>query len=161
MQTFFVDENMISDGIVTIIGDDALHISRSLRMKAGQKIRVCIGDGTAHECELIGFSSNEVEARILSSKQSMSESPCRIHIFQALPKGDKLESVVQKAVECGAFSVTPFVSSRCVAKPTDSFDKKLLRLSKISKEAATQCGRAIIPSVNPVLSFDTMLEEAS
>lgn len=161
MQRFFVDKEAYDGSFVTIIGADAYHISRSLRMKSGEMITVCLPDGTALLCELTSFSDVKVVAAVVSSSASRSESPCRIHIYQALPKGDKLETVVQKSVECGAYSITPFVSERCIAKVSDSFDKKLERLNRISYEAAKQCGRNIVPKVCKVLSYKQMLDQAS
>lgn len=161
MQRFFVDREAYDGSSVAIVGADAYHICRSLRMKSGEKITVCLPDGTVLLCELVSFSDDKVVAAVLSSSPSVSEPPCRIRIYQALPKGDKLETVVQKSVECGAYSVTPFMSERCIAKAGNSFDKKLERLNRISYEAAKQCGRSIVPKVCPILTYKQMLEQAA
>ena len=161
MQRFFVDKEAYDGSTVTVVGADAYHISRSLRMKSGEKITACLPDGTALLCELATFSDEKVVATVLSSSPLTSEPPCRIHIYQALPKGDKLETVVQKSVECGAYSITPFVSERCIAKVNDNFNKKLERLNRISYEAAKQCGRNIIPEVCPPLTYKQMLGRAA
>ncbi len=160
MQRFFVDSNAYSGNTVTISGNDAYHISRSLRMKKGEEISVCLPDGTLLKCELVTFSDNEVTAEVISEEKCLSESPVKIRVFIALPKGDKFDTVVQKAVECGAYSVTPFMSERCIAKAGDSFDKKLERLNRIAYEAAKQCGRGIVPAVMPILTYDKMLDQA-
>ena len=160
MQRFFVDSNAYRGNVVTICGKDAFHISRSLRMKKGEVISVCLPDGTLLYCELVSFSDTEVTAEVISKEVCLSESPVKIRVYIALPKGDKFDTVVQKAVECGAYSVTPFMSERCIAKAGDGFDKKLERLNRIAYEAAKQCGRGIVPSVNPILSYEKMLDEA-
>ncbi len=160
MQRFFVDASAYSGNEVTISGKDAYHISRSLRMKKGEEISVCLPDGTLLNCKLLSFSDDEVIAEVISEEKCVSESPVKIRVFIALPKGDKFDTVVQKAVECGAYSVTPFMSERCIAKAGDSFDKKLERLNRIAYEAAKQCGRGIVPSVTPILSYRDMLDEA-
>lgn len=160
MQRFFVDTNAYSDNLVRISGNDAYHISRSLRMKKGEEISVCLPDGTLLHCKLLSFSDDEVTAEVVSKEKCRSESPVKIRVYIALPKGDKFDTVVQKAVECGAYSVTPFMSERCIAKAGDGFDRKLERLNRIAYEAAKQCGRGIVPSVTPILSYEKMLDEA-
>lgn len=161
MQRFFVDTDAFDGKRVIIKGDDAFHISRSLRMKKSEQITVCLPDKTVLLCSISDFLPDTVVADVISSTACDSESPCRIHVYQALPKSDKLETVVQKAVECGAYSITPFLSERCIAKPGDSFERKLERLNRISLEAAKQCGRGLVPKVEPILSFSEMLNEAS
>ena len=161
MPRFFVRGDSVTDGMITVRGEDAHHIARSLRMAVGEEITVCDMQGNEYTCRISAFDEDrEVRAEILSVRHSENEPPCRIRLFQALPKGDKLDTVVQKAVECGAYSVTPFMSERCIAKAGDSFDKKLERLNRISYEAAKQCGRGIVPSVTPILTYEKMLDEA-
>ena len=99
MPRFFVRKDQIAGGIVTVTGDDAHHISRALRMAAGEHITVCDMQKYEYECELIAFLPDRVEARILSQVKCDTEPPYRVHVFQALPKGDKLDTVIQKAVE--------------------------------------------------------------
>ena len=161
MQRFFVDQNSYNGETVTIRGKDAYHISRSLRMKKGEEISVCLPDGNILICKLLSFSDSEVTAEVVSKEECRSESPVRINVYIALPKGDKFDTVVQKAVECGAYSVTPFMSERCIAKAGDGFEKKLERLNRIAYEAAKQCGRGIVPTVKPLLSYEKMLGEAA
>lgn len=160
MQRFFVDSSAYVGDEVTICGKDAYHISRSLRMKKGETVSVCLTDGTLLICELTTFSDERVTAKVVSKEACLSESPVKIRVYIALPKGDKFDTVVQKAVECGAYSVTPFMSERCIAKAGDGFDRKLERLNRIAYEAAKQCGRGMIPSVSPLLSYEKMLDEA-
>lgn len=161
MPKFFINKNQIDGEIITITGDDAHHISRSLRMAVGEYITACDNDAIEYECALEQFSDNEVKARITRSFRSVSELPIRVHLYQALPKGEKLDFIVQKAVECGAFDITPFESERCVVKvKSDAEARKTERRNKIALEAAKQCGRGIIPVVNPTVSFSEMIESA-
>ena len=162
MPRFFVDRNQIDDEFVTIYGEDAHHISRSLRMAVGEHITVSDMNGIEYDCILEVFADTFVKAKIVDKCLSQNESPVRIHLYQALPKGDKLDLIIQKAVECGAFDITPFESERCVVKmKKDAEDRKTERRNKIALEAAKQCGRGIIPSVKSSISFDEMLKEAS
>ncbi len=162
MPRFFVAPEMICDGIVTITGDDAHHISRSLRMAAGETVTVC--DMQAHEylCELTDFLSDRVLARVRSSMPSETEPPYFAHVYQALPKGEKLDSVIQKSVECGASAITTFESERCIVRlKGENEEKKLERRRRIAVEAAKQSGRGILPTVFPSLSFSEALREAA
>lgn len=162
MPRFFVDAVQIGDGIVTLTGNDAHHISRSLRMAAGEQITVCDGKGTEYQCELTGFLPDRVCANILSSEPSQTEPPYFATVYQALPKGDKLDSVIQKAVECGASEIVLFESERCVAhERDDAREKRSERRNRIALEAAKQCGRGIIPRVRTVQSFSEAVAEAS
>jgi len=160
MPRFFVNEDQINNDIVTIIGDDAHHISRSLRMAVGENITIC--DGKKEYCCILENFSDNVIARIVKSCEIDGEMPCRIKLFQALPKGDKLDMIIQKSVECGVFEITTFESERCIVRSkADSEDKKLVRRERIAIEAAKQCGRGIVPKVNKTLSFDKMLDIAA
>lgn len=162
MPRFFIRQEQIEDGIVRIVGEDARHISRSLRMAAGERITVCDMQSREYDCVLEEFLETEVRARIVSSKESENEPVCHIRLFQALPKGDKLDTVIQKAVECGVGEIIPFESERCVVKvKADAEEKKTQRRNRISAEAAKQCGRSSIPEVTPTVSFSKMLTEAA
>ena len=161
MPRFFVDKNCISDGTVTISGADATHISRSLRMAKGEHITVCDGESREYDCELTDFGE-DVVARIVESKESNTEPPFKVILWQALPKGDKLDSIIQKAVECGVYEIKLFESEHCIAK-TDSKaeQKKSERRNRIALEAAKQSGRGRIPNVGNCVSFASMINEAS
>ena len=162
MPRFFVTSSQIENGVVTILGDDARHISRALRMAAGEHITVCDMARTEYECELFAFLSDRVEARVLSTCESATEPPVHITLYQALPKGDKLDSVIQKAVECGVSRIVPFESERCVvrAKPEAEAHKTERRM-RIALEAAKQCGRGVLPEIVPTVSFARMLDAAA
>lgn len=162
MPRFFVRQERISDGYISIIGEDAHHIARSLRMAAGEEITVCDMQGNEYNCRISSFDNDkEVLAEILSQKKSENEPAIFITLYQALPKGDKLDTIIQKAVECGASRIVPFQSERCVVKiKNDTEDKKKERRQRISAEAAKQCGRSVIPDVTNPISFKEALEEA-
>jgi len=161
MPRFFVKTEQISNGNVTVTGDDAFHISRSLRMAVGEHITVCDTNGMEYDCVLEAFSES-VTARIVSEKPTNAEPPFFATIWQALPKGDKLDSIIQKSVECGASEIRIFESKHCIAKAEPkSESKKAERRKRIANEAAKQCGRGILPEVFPTVKFDQMLEEAA
>ena len=155
MPRFFVTSSQIEGDVVTILGDDARHISRALRMAAGEHITVCDMARTEYECELFAFLTDRVQARVLKSFESETEPPVHITLYQALPKGDKLDSAIQKAVECGVSCIVPFESERCVvrAKPEAEAHKTERRL-RIAHEAAKQCGRGILTEVLPTVRFE-------
>ena len=161
MPRFFVRKEQIDRGKVTILGDDAHHISRSLRMAAGEKIVVCDMQKNEYECALEEFLPDRVVAGILSESKSDTEPPFKAHLYQALPKGDKLDSIIQKSVECGIFSITTFNSDRCIAKDKDGDEKKLIRRQRIALEAAKQSGRGIIPEIYSTVSFKEAISRAS
>ncbi len=162
MPRFFVCKEQISGGIVTLTGEDAHHLSRSLRMAAGERITVCDMQKNEYVCELTEFLPDCVRAKVLSVEKSDTEPPYYAQVFQALPKGDKLDAVIQKAVECGASEITTFESERCITRMKDQAEeKKLERRRKIALEAAKQCGRGIVPTVHPTLRFREAIQRAA
>ncbi len=162
MPRFFLPPSAFAEDTVTLTGEDCRHISRSLRMAVGDEITLSDGEGVEYTARLSAFTPDSVTANILSSRPGKGEPPVRISLYQGNPKGDKLELITQKAVELGVFSVTPFESSRCVARVhADRADKQTARLARIAKEAAAQCGRARIPRVGMPLSFAAALREAA
>lgn len=166
MPRFFIQRQQISEEngqkTVCIYGDDAHHISRSLRMAVGEKIEACDMQKTVYYCTLSKFTDSEVLATVESESQIDTEPRYEIKLYQALSKGDKMETVIQKSVECGACEIVPFSSERCVVKIDKKDEKKKIeRYYKISESAAKQSGRGIIPSVEKILDFKSMLDEAS
>ena len=162
MPRFFVKREMIDNGKIYIKDADAHHIARSLRMAEGDFVTVSDGEGTDYNCRLTRIRDEECECEILSEEVGKTESPVEITLCMAYPKGDKLETVIQKAVELGASRILPFESSRCIKRPkAEKIDKQLSRLSRIAEEAAKQCGRARIPEVLSPVSFVEMLKLSS
>ena len=161
MPRFFVRKDQIENGVVSIFGDDAHHISRSLRMAVGERITVSDMQKFEYECTLSEFLPDRVLARIDSERKCDTEPPFTADLYQALPKGDKLDTVIQKSVECGVSSITTFMSERCIAKEKGDDENKLRRRNKISLEASKQSGRGSVPPVNATVSFSEMLKQAS
>lgn len=162
MPRFFVPSENIENSTVTITGDDAFHIARSLRMAAGDIITVCDMHANEHSCRLLRIRDDKCECEILETHCGKTESPLEITLYMSYPKGDKLETVIQKAVELGAVRIVPFESSRCIKKPkAEKEEKQTARLLKIAEEAAKQCGRAVLPTVSTPVSFSVMLNEAA
>lgn len=162
MPRFFVTSSAVSDKKITILGDDAFHIARSLRMAVGDEITVCDMARKEYICRLSKIRDDSCECEIISSKNSASESNIDITLFMAYPKSDKLETVIQKAVELGASRIVPFESSRCIKRPVpEKAEKQNARLSRIAEEAAKQCGRARLPEVTLPISYKEALAEAA
>lgn len=165
MPRFFVQKSDMDDAVVTLRGDDAHHIAYSLRLAAGEHITV-VCEGMAYDCALDAFSPDKakpwVTARVCGASPVDTEPPYAAVLYQALPKGDKLDTIIQKAVECGVSRVIPFESSRCIARAKPEAEmRKTERRQRISEEAAKQCGRGVIPEILPTVSFTDMLEAAS
>ncbi len=159
MPRFFTQN--INGDTAFIEGDDAKHIQKSLRMKIGEQIELCDGNGFDYIGKISSLSDC-VEVSITSKQENESEPSCKVTLFQALPKGDKFELIVQKAVELGVHKIVPMLTDRCVSRPDQkSFAKKLERYNKIALEAAKQSGRGVIPIVEDMVSFDKAIEMAS
>ena len=161
MPRFFAPSDAFSDGKIYIVGDDAHHIARSLRMAEGDALTVCDMHGCEHSCRLIKIRDEECIAEILNSKQADTEPPCLIALFMAYPKGDKLETVIQKSVELGASRIIPFESERCIKIPkSEKLERVLERYNRIATEAAKQCGRATLPVVEAPTTISRLKDRA-
>lgn len=159
MPRFFVPEP-VTDQVV-FDGEDAHHIARSLRMKSGEELTLCDGKGFDYRC-VIESVGERVVLRVLEQTPTHSEPDVQLHLYQALPKGTKLEWIIQKSVELGVASITPVLTSRCIVRSTyDAFEKKRQRYQKIANEAAKQSGRGILPQVKPLLTYRQAVEEVS
>lgn len=158
MPRFFTQTISREGGSIT--GDDAKHIAKVLRMKIGEELTVCDTKGYDYHCMIESLSDKEVTLKVLSAEKSQSEPSVKVHLYQAMPKGDKLELIIQKAVELGVDSITPVMTRRCVSKPdAKSMAKKLERYNRIALEAAKQSGRGKIPQVKPLLDLNEALDE--
>lgn len=159
MPRFFVQDRQISESCVTIEKPDAVHIGRSLRMRLGDEITVCCA-GVEYCCKIRTISDDSVVCDIISKEMSKNEANIQLTLFQAVPKGDKLDTIVQKAVELGAVQICPVLTSRCVARyDKKGFEKKRERLQRIALEAAKQSGRGIVPQVSELLTLDECAEK--
>lgn len=161
MHHFFAEPSQIADGKVTIIGADVNHMKNVLRMKPGEQVEISDGDGLRYICVIENFADECVHLRIEDVEADAVELPSKIYLFQGLPKSDKMELIIQKAVELGAFEVIPVVTKRAVVKLDEKkAAKKVQRWNAISEGAAKQSGRSIVPKVHDVLSYAEALEYA-
>lgn len=144
-----------------IQGADARHIIRSLRMKKGETLTICDCRGNDYDCRIVGFGEEIVTLRILSARKTEAEPSARVTLYQGLPKSDKFDWIVQKAVELGVYRIVPVLTARCVSRPDEkAMGKKIERWQKIAAEAAKQSGRGILPAVGELLSLRQALEHA-
>lgn len=160
MPRFFTNE--INEDNIVLTGSDANHIGRSLRMKKGEEITVCC-NGIDYNCTISSITADSVYLDLVEKHPCAAEPDIQVTLFQAVPKLDKLEYIIQKSVELGAARIVPVLTRRCISRPDEKdFAKKLPRLNKIAAEAAKQSGRGMIPEVTPVVSFKqslAMMEE--
>ena len=162
MPRFFVKAADLSpDGSAVLRGADAVHVSRALRMKPGEKLTLCDGDGVEYESVILSVGE-EVSLRVLSSKPSETEPPYEAAVYQALAKGDRFDTVLMKATELGACRIVPVLTARCTVKPDPKdLPKKRERWQRIAAEAAGQCGRGRIPAVDVPMKFSDAVKEAA
>ncbi len=161
MAWFFADTDITTE-YYTLSGEDAAHISRSLRMKVGESLTLCTPDGRRHECEIAEITRDEVTVKVIGSTVCEQEPTLRVSLYIALMKGDKIDDVIQKAVELGVTDITPFLSARCISRPDEkSLVKKLSRWQKIADNAASQSRRGIIPRVNPCIDISDIPRAAA
>ena len=146
MRRFYSESISESDGLVTLRGDEARHISTVLRMRPGDSVLLIDGKGSEYVSEIVSVSDGEAVLKIIESRLSSSEPDIKVTLFQCLPKQGKMEVIIQKCVELGVFEIVPTVSKRCVVK-LDGKDNKLVRWNKVAQEASKQCGRAFVPKV--------------
>lgn len=152
MAWFFTNE--INSDIFEITGEDARHISKSLRMKLGEHLTLCTVDGRRHECEITAFSADSVQVKVLSSTVCEQEPSVKITLFMALTKGDKMDDIVQKSVELGVYEIVPCLTARCISRPDEKqMKKKVQRWQKIADNAAQQSRRGIIPKIRDVVTL--------
>lgn len=154
MPRFFLDKDALQNETVTVYGDDASHIALSLRMAVGESLTLCDNEGFDYLCEITSVTRECVVLTVKERLPSASEPPYFCRLFQCLPKGEKFETVIQKAVECGVSEIVPVQSSRCIAVVKDSAaEKKLIRWNRIAEEACKQSGRGRLVKVLPPLSY--------
>ncbi len=158
MPRFFVGSESVSEGSILLTGENAHHLSFSLRGRVGDKVDVCDGTGTLYRCVVTAMDGVQVALSIESQLPADTEPPYEAVLCQAIPKWDKMDLIVQKAVELGVSRIIPFESANCVAKvKPEQREKKTARWQRIAEEAAKQCGRGIIPEVSLPCSFEEML----
>ena len=161
MTRFFVSQEELQRDFLVLTGENAAH-AKVLRIKNGEKILLCDGQGSECVCTVSDVSHGQISLVVDSRQDSLSEASVHASIYMAFPKGDKLEHVIQKATELGAYEIVTFPSARCISKPDEkSLKKKLERWQKIAASAAEQSGRGLIPQVIVLGSYTEALQRAS
>lgn len=162
MHHFFTDPSQVQGDKIEIEGTDVNHIKNVLRMKIGEKVQISDQSGKNYSCELEAFEAEKVRFQILEEREPENELPSRIYLFQGLPKSDKMEWIVQKAVELGVYEVIPVATHRAVVKLDEKKAvKKIARWNAIAEGAAKQSGRDVIPCVKKVMSLENALSYAA
>ena len=148
--------NNIQQNRIFIDGPDAVHIGKVLRAKPGEQLSLCDGCGTDYLAKILEITPGCIECEIISSEPSKAEPTVKITVYVGYGKGDKIEWVIQKAVELGAVRIVPFFSKYCVVKPKKE-EEKNQRYKRIALEAAKQSGRGVVPEVETAVSYKEML----
>lgn len=161
MYHFFVTPDQVKEEEIYIEGTDVNHIKNVLRMKAGEQLEVSDGNNRKYLCEIVSLSPEEVRVHIVEELEKNTELPSEICLFQGLPKGDKMDLIVQKAVELGASGIVPVSTKRSVVKLDDKKAlKKRERWQSIAEGGAKQSGRTVIPKVEQVLTYKEAIARA-
>ena len=161
MTRFFVTPNQLQPDFLVLTGENAQH-AKVLRLKEGEAVLVCDGQGAEALCAVSDVSPGQISLVVKKRQASQTEARVRVSVYMAFPKGDKLEHVIQKATELGAFEIVAFPTSRCVSRPDEkSLKKKLERWPKIAASAAEQSGRGRVPEVLVLSSYKAALERAA
>ena len=161
MTRFFVTKDEMQPDFFVLTGENAQH-AKVLRLKAGEEVLVCDGEGNECLCAVSDVSDGQISLVVKKRQTSESEAAVKVSVYMAFPKGDKLEHVIQKATELGAYEIIAFPSARCVSRPDEkSLKKKLERWQKIAASAAEQSGRGAIPQVLTLNSYKAALERAA
>ncbi|MBO5351993.1 MAG: 16S rRNA (uracil(1498)-N(3))-methyltransferase [Lachnospiraceae bacterium] len=162
MHCFYCEAGNVSEDRIVITGSDVNHIKNVLRMRNGEELMICDGTGMEYTCRIAEFPAGEVLLDILKAEKASTELPVRLKLYQGLPKKDKMELIIQKAVELGAVEVIPVMTKRCIVKLEDEKKeaKKLERWQAIAESAAKQSGRGIIPTVSRVLNYKEAVKQA-
>lgn len=161
MYRFFVRPEQIRDGNIEITGDDVHHIRQVLRMRPGEEVLVSSGDDWEYTCRITALEDERVSAQILDVQKPGRELTSRLYLFQCIPKGDKMEWIIQKAVELGVYQIIPVASRRCVVKlDGKKAESRLARWNAVAASAAKQSKRMIVPGVMPLQNFSEALHRA-
>lgn len=158
MQRFFFDDEKIIENKFTVVGQKHNHIVKVLRMSVGEHAVFCDGRGTDFECELLSCDKQSAEFLVVKDYPNQTEPQLKITVFQCLPKGEKMDEMVKRSVQFGAFNIVPVLSKRCVSRPDNkTMQKKVERLNKIALSSAMQSMRGIVPRVEDAVDFKTAL----
>ena len=158
----YVGSDRIKNGKAFIDGSDANHVLKVLRKEKGDTLHICDMHGNSYNATIDEITHEGLFAILGEPEHTNNEMPFKVSVYQCFPKGDKLETVIQKAVELGAYEIVAVMSERCVSRPdSKAFSKRLERLKKISESAAAQCGRSIIPEVRGIIGYAEAIKEIS
>ncbi len=161
MHHFFVTPAQVKEGQVHIEGNDVNHIKNVLRMKLGEELQISDGNNKKYVCCIESMNSDEVVARVVEEQAADTELLSKLYLFQGLPKSDKMELIIQKAVELGAYEIIPVATKRAVVKLDEKkASKKVERWNGIAEGGAKQSGRSIVPRVTDVMTFKEALHYA-
>lgn len=161
MYQFFVEDGQVGRDFITITGSDVNHIKNVLRMKPGEIVRISSRSGHDYQCSVLELTDDFVQMDILDADAASTELSGRIYLFQALPKGDRMEYVIQKAVELGVYEIIPVTMKYCVVKLDEKkAQSKVRRWQAIAESAAKQSKRSLIPQIHPVISFKEAVDYA-
>lgn len=162
MHRFYVEEDQISGDEISISGSDVNHIKNVLRMRENEEIIICNGQGKDFQCIISQISGEEVIGKIQSIVESNTELETKIYLFQGLPKKDKMELIIQKAVELGVYEIIPVMTKRTIVKLDEKKkeQKKLERWQNIATSAGKQSARGIIPKVMKPMTYQEALNYA-
>ncbi len=154
MYQFFVTEEQIGREFITITGGDVNHIKNVLRMRPGESIGVCNQKWLDYFCKISEVGEDFVQADILETGAATTELPGKIYLFQGIPKGDRMEHVIEKAVELGVYEIIPVRMRYCVVKLDDKKQQaKLKKWQALAMAAAKQSKRSLVPNIHPVMSY--------
>ena len=161
MSHFFITSGQVTGEELTIIGEDVNHMKNVLRMRSGEAFTAADENGVFYHCEVDTLDKQQVTAKIMWKEQGTSELSSKIYLFQGLPKSDKMELIIQKAVELGAYEIVPVATKRAIVKLDAKKEAcKLKRWQAIAEGAAKQSGRMIVPKISEVKTFGEALQMA-
>ena len=156
---FLTGGSSIAGGTAFIVGEDAQH-AKVLRLRVGERMVVCDGFGRDHHCTITKITPDQVEAEVFEVVPCLGEPSVKVSVLCGLPKGDRVDYIIQKCVEAGAAEIFFFHSQRCIVKLPKSDDKKLERWQRIAQEAAKQSGRGLIPTVGVIADIAEAFNKA-
>lgn len=158
MQKLFVD--FIPEGSITLNEEQSRHIAKSLRMRVGDMLTLCAGDGNDYGCIIDSIDVNSVTLSVCYKQASNSEPTVKVTLYQGVPKGDKLEDIIQKCTELGVSEIQSILTHRSVSRPDEkAAKKKQIRYQKIALEAAQQSGRGIVPEIKTMTDLQCAVKQ--
>ena len=161
MPRFFIEPSQVRENRIVIQGNDVNHIKNVLRMRPGDELPLSDGQGTDYFCRILSMERDQICLSIENSWKSYVELPVKLYLFQGLPKADKMEFIIQKAVELGVYEIIPVRTKRVIVKLDEKKEtKKIARWQQIAEGGAKQSGRGIIPEIKPVMGFSEALAYA-